>query len=56
MALRLVEFSGPVTPEELARRVSIVLGHEITAQKLSKALPKRGVPGQEAEGKESLRL
>lgn len=51
VALGLLEFSGPLTPEELAQRVSNVHGRKVTAQKLSKSLSKIRVRAKKENGR-----
>jgi hypothetical protein len=50
VGLNLLEYSSPLTPEELARRVTIAHGREVTVQKLSKSLSKIGVRATKQKG------
>jgi len=51
LALKVLEFSDPLTPEELAQRVSNVHGRKVTAQKISKSLSKIGVRAKKQQGR-----
>jgi hypothetical protein len=49
-ALNRMEYSGPVTPRQLAKDVSQVSGREVTTQRLSKDLAKIGIRAKKKKG------
>jgi hypothetical protein len=51
VAQSVLKFSNGLTPEELAQKVSIVYGRNVTAQKVSKALSKIGVRATKQNGR-----
>ncbi len=51
-AINLLRLSGTrMTPEELAKKVGITLGFEVTTQSLSKGLAKRGIRTKKVKGR-----
>jgi hypothetical protein len=51
VALNVLEYSSPLTPEELAKKVSNVHSCSVTAQKVSKSLAKIGIRAAKQKGR-----